>query len=70
MKKFIQCFMISIFVMGLFSCNKDDSGSKARITTFTANLKGANEVPESSSTSTGAATLLFNNTTQKSQLEF
>jgi len=66
MKNSIRFFAISIFLFTLISCgdNYNDSNDGPSITTFTATINGANEVPANNSTATGTATLLFNNTTK------
>jgi hypothetical protein len=64
MKNLIRFFAFSIFVLTLISCNDDDSNDGPSITTFTASINGANEVPANNSTATGTATLSFNNTTK------
>jgi len=65
MKNLIRFFAISIFLLSLASCSNDDnSNTGPSITTFTATLNGASEVPTNNSTATGTATLTFNNTTK------
>jgi hypothetical protein len=66
MKNLIRFFAISFFVLTLTSCsdNYNNSNTGSSITTFSATINGANEVPSTNSTATGTATLLFNNTTK------
>ena len=67
MKNLLRFFAISIFVMTFTSCDDDDyknSNTGPSITTFTATINGASEVPANNSTATGTATLSFNNTTK------
>ena len=64
MKKMIRVFTFSILLLSLISCSNSDSNMGPNITTFTATMNGANEVPANNSTATGTATLTFNNTTK------
>ena len=66
MKNLLRFFAISIFVMTFTSCDDDykNSNTGPSITTFTATINGASEVPANNSTATGTATLSFNNTTK------
>ena len=64
MKNLIRLFALSIFVLVITSCSDNNSNSGPSITTFTATLNGANEVPANNSTASGTATLSFNNTTK------
>ena len=62
MKNLLRFFAISIFVLAITSCSKNDDGPS--VTTFNATLNGANEVPANNSAATGTAVLSFNNTTK------
>ena len=64
MKNLIRLSAISILLSIVVSCNDNNSNSSPSITTFTATLDGASEVPVNNSTATGTATLTFNNTTK------
>ena len=50
------------------SCSDDDdnnsSGSSSTVTTYKATLNGASEVPANSSTATGTANLVYNNSSK------
>ena len=67
MKHLIRILAFLIFLAAVVSCSSSDypiitPGSK--VTTFTATLNGASEVPANSSTATGTAILKFNTTTK------
>lgn len=67
MKHLIRILAFSFFLAGVVSCSSSDypiitPGSK--VTTFTATLNGASEVPANTSTATGTAILKFNTTTK------
>lgn len=65
MKNLSKLFTISIFLLVMISCDDDnDSNSGPSITTYTATINAANEIPTNNSTAKGTATLLFNNTTK------
>lgn len=68
MRHLFRFSAISIILFGIASCNDSYDKPKpvSNIITFTAELKGSNEVPppDPVSTKTGTATLSFNNTTK------
>lgn len=64
MKNIFRFLTVSILLTSLVSCGDSDSNTGSNITTFTAVLNGANEVPTNNSTATGTATLQFDNTTK------
>jgi len=67
MKRSIRFLAVFIILSGLLSCDDDDDPAPTpapTTITFYATLNGANEVPTNTSTATGTATLIFNNTTK------
>ena len=69
MKLLFRLLVISFFLFGIVSCDCDDDNNNSNpgsnLTTFTATLNGASEVLANTSSESGMATLIFNNTTKK-----
>jgi hypothetical protein len=66
MKRSIRFLAIFIIFSGLLSCDDDDDPTPTPSTiTFYATLNGGSEVPTNTSTATGTAKLIFNNTTKE-----
>lgn len=68
MKHLFKFLAIPFFLLAVVSCNDDadNPNPNSNLITFKADLKGSNEVPAPalSSTATGKATLVFDNTTK------
>jgi hypothetical protein len=67
MKHLFRFLAISIILSGIVSCSGDgysNPNPTPNLITFYATLNGASEVPINTSTATGNATLIFNNTTK------
>lgn len=68
MKHLFKFLAIPFFLLAVVSCNDDadNPNPNSNLITFKADLKGSNEVPApaTSSTATGKATLVFDNTTK------
>ena len=66
MKFLAKILAMSALVVAISSCDDDDED--VNTTTFTATLNGANEVPPNISDGSGTATLVFNENTNKFDL--
>lgn len=62
MKHLFRFLVISIVLLGIFSCDSSDDPNPN--VTFKATLNGTSEVPANASTATGTATLTYNTTTK------
>lgn len=63
MQHLTKLLFIALFTTSLFACKKDETTPDPNIT-FKATLNGASEVPATTSTATGSATLVYNSTTK------
>ncbi|WP_220761528.1 CHRD domain-containing protein [Flavobacterium sp. UMI-01] len=64
MKRISKMIFVLIVLVCFSSCDKDDDTTDNNKITFKAVLNGSSEVPSNTSTATGTATLVFDNTTK------